>query len=233
MRMVAHALKMNLDGHRPAIRAVSWKEHLAFNHVPYRRDCRVCQESLQQVEPHRRVKHPQSAVLSVDVAGPLTPAKDQGGNQARWMLVGALTWRFPKSDKKLKTPPDEEIPEGAPKIEKDDEEDEAYDEDPEERRKKKGQDAREEADLQKNDEEEDVDPQKAPAEEDEAGTSKEDKGYAGDVRDEMEFRTFRMELPMLTKTCREVTQTVMQFIIKLKMDGYHVNQLGPWQRVWP
>lgn len=54
--------------------ALSWSEHLAFRHVPYRRDCRVCQESSQQCPPHRLVKDPIAGVLSIDTAGPLKPA---------------------------------------------------------------------------------------------------------------------------------------------------------------
>eukprot|EP00438_Fugacium_kawagutii_P016096 Skav225959 [mRNA] locus=scaffold6030:76316:83572:- [translate_table: standard] len=217
MRMMASSLVKHVYGdNAPKLRVLSWEEHLAFNHTPYRRDCRVCQESLQQVEPHRKVVHPQSAVLSVDVAGPLTPAVDQGGNQARWMLVGVLTWRFPKSDEKMKTPEDDPLPPEAPKIEKERDEEEVEEEeeeDPEERAKKKAEDY------------EGEEGEEAIPEENPEGEVEGKKGYPGDVADEMELRAFRMGLPMLTKTCKEVTQTVMEFIIRLRMDGYHVNQL--------
>ena len=44
-------------------------------------------------------------VLSLDVSGPLVPAKDIGGLRARWMLVGTLTWAVPAESDKLKDPP--------------------------------------------------------------------------------------------------------------------------------
>lgn len=90
MRMMASSLYEAMYGRVATIKALSWEEHLAYNHTPYRRDCRVCQESLQQVEPHRRIRHPQSAVLSVDVAGPLIPAVDQARRKSSEVDVG---WR--------------------------------------------------------------------------------------------------------------------------------------------
>ena len=49
---------------------MSWQEHLAFGHIPYRRDCKICQETLQQCAPHRKSKHVIGGVLSLDTAGP-------------------------------------------------------------------------------------------------------------------------------------------------------------------
>ncbi len=93
-------------------------EHVALiGHVPYRRDCRVCQETLQQCAPHRKVKKVIGGVLSVDVAGPMVPAYDMGGKQARWLLVGVLTWRVPKGTEKMKPEEDQPAPEDSPKIE--------------------------------------------------------------------------------------------------------------------
>lgn len=81
MNMVSDAIMEEVWGMKPSIRVLSWNEHLAYGHVPFRRDCRVCQESLQQVEPHRRVQHPLGGTLSVDVAGPFVPAYDRGGTR--------------------------------------------------------------------------------------------------------------------------------------------------------
>eukprot|EP00435_Cladocopium_sp_Y103_P001250 s8321_g1.t1 len=59
---------------------------------------------MQQQHPHRKVPYPVGGVLSLDVAGPLIPAKDVGGLYARWMLVGTLTWIVPSESDKLKDP---------------------------------------------------------------------------------------------------------------------------------
>ena len=45
-----------------------WKRHLQAQHVPYRRDCKVCLETMGSAEPHRRKKGQESAfVMSVDI----------------------------------------------------------------------------------------------------------------------------------------------------------------------
>ena len=85
-------------------------------HVPFRRDCLVCQQSLQQQSPHRKVQHPLDEVLSIDTTGPFIGARDVGGYKAAYILVGALTWTVPK-DSKLKEEEVGELEEGAPKIE--------------------------------------------------------------------------------------------------------------------
>ena len=59
---------------------------------------------LQQCHAHRKVPYPVGGVLSLDVAGPLVPAKDIGGLYARWMLVGTLTWAVPAESDKMKDP---------------------------------------------------------------------------------------------------------------------------------
>ena len=83
------------------------EEHLRHGHIPFRRDCLVCQQSLQQQPPHRKVKHPLGGVLSIDTTGPFIRAYDAGGYQSAYILVGALTWTVPK-DSKIK---EEEVPE--------------------------------------------------------------------------------------------------------------------------
>ena len=83
-----------------------------MNHTPYRRDCLVCQQTLQQAHPHRRVKHPTGGVLSLDTAGPLVKAQDVTGGSARYFLVGAVTWAVPLGIVDLKDAAmEEEVPE--------------------------------------------------------------------------------------------------------------------------
>ena len=81
-------------------KAMTWTEHCAAGHVPFRRDCRVCQEASAKGRPHRKVAYPLNGTLSVDVAGPLKKAKEmfwaEGGGYMRYILVGAFTWLKPK-----------------------------------------------------------------------------------------------------------------------------------------
>ena len=124
MNMVASALINQVMRCDAKIKVVTWQQHIAFNHIPYRRDCRVCQEAKQQCSPHRKVKYPEGGILSVDVAGPMIPAYDQGGYQARYFLVGVLTWRFPKSATMMDQPQDERLEGDEPQIEANPEEEE-------------------------------------------------------------------------------------------------------------
>ena len=42
-----------------------WKRHLQAQHVPYRRDCKVCLETMGSAEPHRRKKGQESAFVMI------------------------------------------------------------------------------------------------------------------------------------------------------------------------
>eukprot|EP00435_Cladocopium_sp_Y103_P054074 s503_g17.t1 len=66
---------------------------------------------------HSRVRHPMGGILSIDVAGPMKPAYDQGGGTARRFSAGALTWRAPRGATKMKQPEEEALTEDAPQIE--------------------------------------------------------------------------------------------------------------------
>ena len=102
--MVAEALMVQVMRQEPKLRPLSWDEHIAHGHTPYRRDCAVCQQTTQLCHPHRKAPHPVGGVLSQNVAGPLVPAKGIGRLYARWMLVGTLTWALPAGSDKLKGP---------------------------------------------------------------------------------------------------------------------------------
>ena len=67
-------------------RAIKWEEHLRAGHVPFHRDCRICQEAAARDRPHRRLKHPRAGVLSLDLAGPLRKEKDHVGPK-KYILV--------------------------------------------------------------------------------------------------------------------------------------------------
>ena len=40
-----------------------------------------------------------------------------------------------------------------------------------------------------------------------------------------DIKIFRLAAPMITKTAREVTKTAMDFILKLRMDGFHIGRI--------
>ena len=43
--------------------------------------------------------------------------------------------------------------------------------------------------------------------------------------EDMEMRVFKLALPMRSKKSKEVTRTAMEMILKLRIDGYHVNRI--------
>ncbi|CAL1154020.1 unnamed protein product [Cladocopium goreaui] len=177
MNAVSEAVITQVFKGTPQLRALTYEEHVAFGHVPYRRDCPVCLQSSQQIFPHRRNKHPQTGVLALDTCGPLLPSSDVGGWKCRYFLAGAYTYMVPKGTEKMIGQPEEEGGlEEAPVLD-------LFAEEPE------GDD--QEADEQPPD---GLLPRGA-------------------------------ELPEESKKAREVTRVAMEMVLKLKIDGYHVNRI--------
>ena len=58
------------------LKPFTWSQHVQAGHVPFRRDCRLCQEASAKSRPHKKVKHPHAGALSIDVAGPFTPGHE-------------------------------------------------------------------------------------------------------------------------------------------------------------
>ena len=50
MRMLACAIKEQTFQSKVQLAPMSWDDHIRFGHVPYRKDCKTCQETLQQQE---------------------------------------------------------------------------------------------------------------------------------------------------------------------------------------
>eukprot|EP00438_Fugacium_kawagutii_P030710 Skav213064 [mRNA] locus=scaffold364:594309:601403:- [translate_table: standard] len=245
MQAVARAVKTHVTEERANVKAVTFEEHLRNNHVPYRKDCRVCQESQQQVEPHRRQKYVRGGVLSIDVAGPFPYAGDQGGYKARYLLVGAYAWYAPKEDKKLKEdeveelkgdePPLEEDPKEADRPPKEDSPQEA-DRPPEEGVLREAarppkEDSPQEADRppeipSKEDLEEErkIDEEDPQVEGEDDSKEEKDQEVKEDVdMSGLELRVFRMATPLRTKKATETTRGTMEFILKLQADGYVIS----------
>ncbi|CAE7432980.1 GIP [Symbiodinium microadriaticum] len=102
--------------------AAEWRLHLQRDHLPYRRDCRICIERASG-KPHRKVAHPSAYSLAVDLAGPF---RKVGVGGYKYLMVGC--YRFPKLAG-IPVTKDSEPPEAAV-VPPDDEEDWLWD-DPE------------------------------------------------------------------------------------------------------
>jgi len=198
MMMVAQAIQKEIYGVAPSRLAVmSWEEHLAFGHTPYRKDCLICQECQQKERPHRKLPYPRAGVPSLDCAGPLPVADDVNSQTAKFMLVGAFTWAAPKGSGKLKEPEVDESEENEDSL------------------------GFEEIEAERGEEEEGV--QEDSEHEEDAVKEKEDEKK--EEREEYEVRVFRMVTPLVSKQGQEVLRASMEFILRLKMDGYYVNQV--------
>ena len=103
MNRVSEVLLTKVVHQQPS--PLSWQEHIQHGHVPFRWDCLVCQQSLQQPPPPRRVPHPIGGVLSLDNKGPFIRAPDLRGYKAAYILAGVLTWAAPKEDEAPKLEP--------------------------------------------------------------------------------------------------------------------------------
>ncbi|CAE7344971.1 unnamed protein product, partial [Symbiodinium necroappetens] len=69
----------------------SFRQHLAHDHLPWRRDCRHCVEGGIQSRMHRRIKTPEGFVLSVDLLGKYERGVSEHHPKVVWCLVGCYT----------------------------------------------------------------------------------------------------------------------------------------------
>ena len=245
MNMVAEALVTQVHRQEPKLRPLSWEEHLRYGHTPYRRDCAVRQQAMQQQAPHRKVPNPRGGVLSVDTAGPLQKASDLGGLKARYLLVAVLTWKVPKGSQKFHEPEVGEVEAEAPVLEEVKDK-EAADPLPLEDQEADQQEA---ADPQNPEvvaeegpiEPVQVPPQDGPIDVPEAGLAPggvvaevPEPGPApggaiaeelAEAQQEMETRSFRLVAPLVSKTSKETTRETMNMILRLRADGYHVGSI--------
>ena len=187
-------------------KAMSWVDHCAAGHVPFRRDCRVCQEASAKGRPHRKVAHPLSGTLSVDVAGPLVKARElhwaEGGPYMKYMLVAAFTWLKPRGGESDPADVGGEEADDLPQISED------------------GDPADEE--LRGGDELED--PQGEVLEE-EARPQGEAGEEPAEERVEPELNVFRFCIPLEKKRAPAVLQATNELYIQLRVHGYTVVRL--------
>ena len=191
MRTVGQAVKRRL---------FSWRTHIAREHVPFRKDCQVCQEGAARDRPHRR-QHlpPKVGVLSLDTAGPFCLSDDVGpsapgsrGLKAKFILVGTFTWLTGKKGEDLEAPVIEPV-EGAPDLI-----------------------------------EEELEPGDDPGEIEDlpiGGDQSEDDEDGCDGPDMPQVQVYRLALPMPTKQKDEVLKTISEMYLTLRADGFVVRQI--------
>ena len=81
-----------LPDERLALRALDakqleeWRQHIANEHVPSRRDCSHCLRNMGRDRPHTRSKHPEAFCLNIDVAGPFSQ------DMINWRLHHVTSW---------------------------------------------------------------------------------------------------------------------------------------------
>ena len=64
-----------------------WQLHVSNGHKPFRRDCAVCLEGAGRDRPRRRIQHPESHTLSIDLSGPHKKGIDQRGGPSYFMVA--------------------------------------------------------------------------------------------------------------------------------------------------
>ena len=194
------------------IKAMSWEDHCAAGHVPFRRDCRVCQEASAKGRPHRKVVHPLSGTLSVDVAGPLVKARElhwaEGGPYMRYMLVAAFTWLKPRGGESDPADVGDEGGDGLPQIH-DGEPEEDHGEPDGDHGEPDGEHGEPEGELHGEEELRPREGQEEPAED----------------RVEPEINVFRFCIPLEKKKAPAVLQAINELYIQLRVHGYNVVRL--------
>ena len=221
-REIAKAL-MEALGNEVKLRKMSWQEHVALGHTPFRRDCRICQEAAAKDRPHRRVAHPLSGCLSIDITGPLLRSQDQQGEK-RYMLIGAFTWVRSKKTAQEEAS-DEALGEGLPDEEGGDEmcfEDDQVDqdvmvEDEDVRSPEEGPHRGEHEEKEKESSEVAVDS----SEEGRKELTEEEKK----ALDDFDVETFRLAVALPSRAAEVVLEAIIQMYLQLRMDGYYVKQL--------
>ena len=214
MREIAKSLQVNTMQGEVKIRALSWREHVAAGHTPFRRDCLVCQEAAAKDGHHRREKLPaRVGVLSLDMTGPFHLGTDLNRKKGKYMLIGAFTWLAPRQiTDDFCEDPLPEVPQGAPEIENGEEE-EAEIEDADdvwgERQEERDRKAKEKLEEQKKL----LESQKV-----EEGKEEEEKEIPKVV-------VTRLCTPLSSKNRHEVLKAIIDMYLRLKSDGFNVNQI--------
>ena len=205
-------------------RALSWREHVAAGHTPFRKDCLVCQQASAKDQHHRRSKlPPRAGVLSLDLSGPFHVAPDLHRKTAKYLLVGAFTWLAPNQGgddfEDLEIP---EVPAEAPELDDPEEaplpelrdEDDVWGEVQEERAEREAERKKQERQEQKANEDQ---PEKGGEEGEEEGEVEE--------RKTPKIVVTRLCLPIQSKRQHDVLRGIIDLYLRLRSDGYRVTQI--------
>ena len=204
---IASACAAALQEEEPEVKvkALSWDQHVQNGHVPFRRDCRVCQQQSVKSRPHRKVKHPLAGTLSLDTAGPFPVAKN--------ILIKAYAWLMPSDlpDPPDALPPHEDDEEMGPILDEEEKEDPQQDQD---EGAERGQEGEVEVEVKEDEEQEE---EGQDVEEEEAGED--------ERQEDPKLVTHRMAIPMPSKDQKEILSAIQQMYIQLRILGYHVSRL--------
>ena len=233
MRAIATSLQLCPMKGSIKFRALSWKEHVATGHTPFRKDCLVCQESSTKDCHHRRSREPPRAgVLSIDMPGPFNLGTDLHGRKGKYLLVGAFTWLAPgqtPDDFVEEDPP--EVPEGAPEL-KDHESEEKEIEDADDvwgeiqnernQRAAEREERRRKADKEKKESSDSKYPQGSEDVEEERKDEKKDEEEEKKVP---EVTVTRLCTPLPSKNRYDVLKAIIDMYLRLRSDGFVVTQI--------
>eukprot|EP00438_Fugacium_kawagutii_P033584 Skav205234 [mRNA] locus=scaffold1794:149103:155795:- [translate_table: standard] len=198
---VAERLQEEVWEEKIQCRPLSWSEHVRAGHVPFRRDCRICQESRAKGQPHRRVTCPKVGVLSIDMSGPLKEGKNLNDEKDKFLWIATFTW--PKLEgRELKEDPEVRL-DDAPHIEVDVEEKEPEDQ-------VIFPDAGEE---EKQEEEGDSGEKEGGEDDDEESLKK------------VDVEVHRMGMALPSKSADDVLRMTIQIYLRLKSEGFEVQQI--------
>ena len=78
-----------VTSHKLASVSADFIRHVQRGRITFRRDCQICLQKAAQVRARRKVLHPDSWTLSMDLSGPFELSKDEFCD-VRYMLVGVL-----------------------------------------------------------------------------------------------------------------------------------------------
>ncbi len=217
--LIQHAFKQE-----PCLSQLSLKDHLQMGHVPYRRDCKFCQETLQLQRPHQSIKHAISGVLSLDTAGPLELSQDLEKENAKYLLIGALTWLVHRDVPLREVLAEDPLPDDAPSLDILESQEEV-----EEEVEKSRQISPSGALGNVEDATRDVG----------SGETSLAKEAVEEELKDFEVQVFRMVIPMPSKKAPVILQTAIEMILRLRANRYPIDQVhtdrgrefrGPFQR---
>lgn len=219
MRSIATALHEQVMGRCIKMRLMSWQEHVAAGHVPFRKDCKVCQESAARDFYHKRSKlPPRAGVLSMDMAGPFHESPDLHSRKAKYLLVATFTW--PKGMKTNEQEEDDsvEVPEDAPQIE--DESPEAQEE-----KKKREEEVSERIFPGSDEEKVEEEVKEGRGELHEAATPPTGDQVEEEPQEEVEIEVHKLVTPLPSRQQKDVMKAVVDMYMALRADGFIVTQL--------